>query len=342
MVRTGYSRWLLLLLLAAEAAQEPAAPPPRVPVGLLLEARPGTQLKEPGTETPLHAATTGDLIYANSRLVSGGPVAFAFYPDQYVYTFAPPPNRAIPAQAFDPTKPNSNYEIYFEIARVNPHGGKLSPPQRPSWPLVAPLSDGYSPPAGPIIASVKTKLSQVEAALKNAQAPRDQLLLRLSRAALLEQATDLPAALQEYQRIASTWKDAGWIAGKKTLALQAQIKVNKQKEILANAPGKTYAIVIGISDYRYSSRGALQSAVVPPVQFADKDAQSISDQLARVPDEIPPGNVIPLVTPRATRAAIDQNLKDLLERRAGPQDTVYIFMSGQGWTERIGALRRPS
>ena len=340
MVRTGCSRWLFLLLLAAEAAQEPAAPPLRVPVGLLLEARPGTQLKEPGTETPVHAATTGDLIYANSRLVSGGgPVAFAFYPGQYIYTFTPP-NRAIPAPAFDPTKQNSDYELYFEMAQVTPRGGKLSPPQRASWPLVAPQSDGYSITAVLDVASVKTKLSQVEAALKNAQSPRDQLMLRLSRAALLEQATDLPAALQEYERIASTWKDAGWIAAKKRLALQAQIKVNRQKELLANAAGKTYAMIIGISDYQYSSRGALQSAVVPPVQFADKDAQLIRDQFARVPAEIPTDNVVTLVNSQATKAAIDQSLKDLLERRAGPRDTVYIFMSGQGWTEKIGGNKK--
>lgn len=330
-----FSRFLLFVLLAMQAAPGPDTRPRRALVGVLLQVGPNAQLMRLGTETRQMAAA-GDLIYANSRLLTGGDqVSFAFYPEKGIYTFGAAENRAYPMRSFDLTKTDNTYELYFEATRFKPRPGvRLVDRQQAPEPLVEPQTDSSLSPRDR--GSVDADMARVESALlKTALAAREQIILRLSRAALLEWANRLDDARQEYRRIASVWPKAGWIPGQKIVALEHQMKVDAAKAELARSAAKTYAMVIGVSDYQYSSRSNLSSALVPPVQFADRDAALIRDQLTRTPGAMSPDSVIALTNSDATKAAINANLKDLLERRAGPQDTVYLFLSGQGWTEII-------
>ena len=52
------------------------------------------------------------------------------------------------------------------------------------------------------------------------------------------------------------------------------------------------------------------------------------------------GAITSLAGPQATVAAIRNGIRNLLENQAGPQDTVLIFLSGQGFAENASAGSR--
>ena len=93
----------------------------------------------------------------------------------------------------------------------------------------------------------------------------------------------------------------------------------------AAQPGKTYALLIGISHYK----------VDPPVtslQFADKDAETFAD-LLRTPvggalDAA--GQIRLLTNEKATRAAIDDAVRDLASQHGTPNNTLVLFVGAHG------------
>jgi tetratricopeptide (TPR) repeat protein len=93
---------------------------------------------------------------------------------------------------------------------------------------------------------------------------------------------------------------------------------------LAN-PGKTYAVLIGISRY-------LHDPPVPSLQFADRDAATLAALLQeprggklKIPDQIQL-----LTNERATRAAIDDAVRGFTAAGAGSNDTLILFVAGHG------------
>jgi tetratricopeptide (TPR) repeat protein len=88
-------------------------------------------------------------------------------------------------------------------------------------------------------------------------------------------------------------------------------------------PGKTYAIVVGVSRYKND----------PPVnslQFADKDAETLVALLEkpRGGGLKSPDQITLLTNERATRAAIDDAVKGFAG--AGSSDTLILFVAGHG------------
>ncbi len=88
------------------------------------------------------------------------------------------------------------------------------------------------------------------------------------------------------------------------------------------SPGKTYALVIGISSYQNTS--------IPQLQFADKDASLFADYIAsNIADSLRSERIKLLVNQDASIAAV-YNALDWLKNVCSENDTAYIYFSGHG------------
>ena len=99
----------------------------------------------------------------------------------------------------------------------------------------------------------------------------------------------------------------------------------KKNQPDAKKPGKTYALIVGISRYR----------VDPPVtslQFADKDAESFAGLLQKpIGGELIERDQIRLLTnENATRAAIDDGVREFSKDKGAPENTLVIFVAAHG------------
>jgi tetratricopeptide (TPR) repeat protein len=90
-------------------------------------------------------------------------------------------------------------------------------------------------------------------------------------------------------------------------------------------PGKTYALLIGVSHYQ-------NDPPITSLQFADKDAQTFAEFL-----KTPLGgglndteDIRLLVNEKATRAAVDDAVKELSSRPGGPSNTLILFVAAHG------------
>ena len=136
------------------------------------------------------------------------------------------------------------------------------------------------------------------------------------------------AVLQEFGLAAETRRAA------QDLALLAP-EATWTRGVRVNAPdpktaptvaGKTYALLIGISSYKYDPPGSLR--------FADKDAELFA-QLLQAPRGgglRPPGDIRVLTNEDATRAAIDREVDRLAAENASSptSNTLILFIAGHG------------
>ncbi len=89
--------------------------------------------------------------------------------------------------------------------------------------------------------------------------------------------------------------------------------------------GNTYAIIIGISEYK----------VVPHLQFAHKDAQSFESYLVSdAGGKVPQTNIETFVNENATRSNVGDAIS-VIARKAKPGDRVYFFFAGHGDMEDL-------
>jgi tetratricopeptide (TPR) repeat protein len=90
-------------------------------------------------------------------------------------------------------------------------------------------------------------------------------------------------------------------------------------------PGKTYALIVGISRYQ----------IDPPVtslQFADKDAESFAALLQKpiAGELLGQDQIILLTNEHATRAAIDDAVREIGKDKGAPENTLVIFVAAHG------------
>ena len=87
-------------------------------------------------------------------------------------------------------------------------------------------------------------------------------------------------------------------------------------------PGKIWAAVIGISQYK----------TVSSLQYADQDALSFYDYLLNQLG-VPKDNIFLLTNQQATLVNVRRTLGTELKRKASPRDTVLIYFAGHGAPE---------
>ncbi|MEO6133583.1 MAG: hypothetical protein ABIP35_00435 [Ginsengibacter sp.] len=104
------------------------------------------------------------------------------------------------------------------------------------------------------------------------------------------------------------------------LTLSAQ-----QTNITKDGSHKTYAVIIGITNY--------QNPAIPALQYADKDAQQFAGWLqSKAGGLVPQNNIKLLVNKEATIAAVYDAL-DWLKEQCKENDEAYIYFSGHGDVE---------
>ncbi|MCC6753416.1 MAG: hypothetical protein IT266_05470 [Saprospiraceae bacterium] len=105
-----------------------------------------------------------------------------------------------------------------------------------------------------------------------------------------------------------------------------------QVEVTPAPTGKTYAVVVGISDY--------QSPEIADLQHAAADARAFVDWLMKAyPDEISPDKIMLLTDSLATTSRMDASLEWLMDNcKIG--DRAYIYFSGHGDAESRTRNRR--
>jgi uncharacterized caspase-like protein len=101
--------------------------------------------------------------------------------------------------------------------------------------------------------------------------------------------------------------------------------------LTAAGPGKTYALVVGISKYQKLPTDAW-------LQYPDADAKVLSQHFASPRGGgVPAGQMLMLTNDQATTAAVREGLKTFLKTRPGSDDTVYILIAGHGTVDNTGA-----
>ena len=93
----------------------------------------------------------------------------------------------------------------------------------------------------------------------------------------------------------------------------------------AHKPGKTYALLIGISTYR-------QDPPVTSLQFADKDAETFAALLKTpIGGDLENRDQLHLLTNQnATRAAIDEAVREMSSLHGTAENTLIIFVAAHG------------
>jgi len=88
--------------------------------------------------------------------------------------------------------------------------------------------------------------------------------------------------------------------------------------------GRKFALVVGISRYRYNERG------LKNLQYADADARAVRDYLQRPEGgNFAPADILYLENEHASLEAVRAGFNRFL-RQAGPNDLVLIFIAGHG------------
>jgi tetratricopeptide (TPR) repeat protein/uncharacterized caspase-like protein len=99
----------------------------------------------------------------------------------------------------------------------------------------------------------------------------------------------------------------------------------KQDSTAATVKGNTYAIIIGLSNYKN----------VDDLQFADKDAASFENfLLSPAGGNIPKANIETFLNENAIRANVGDAIS-VVARKAKPGDRVYFFFAGHGDMEDL-------
>ena len=114
-----------------------------------------------------------------------------------------------------------------------------------------------------------------------------------------------------------------------TVLLQTQTEAQRSRDQAARSESRLFAVIIGIANY--------QKGRMPRLPYADSDALEFAKyiQTARTGAALSE-NVFLLVNEAATAKRIREALETVLNR-AGPRDTVSIFVSAHGLTESAGA-----
>ena len=170
---------------------------------------------------------------------------------------------------------------------------------------------------------VQSELAAVENALAE---DANNLTAHVARAALLDRYNLSSDAKQQYTLILDKWPDAVWAKSRLFVHDEKEAKeALRQSPPEAETPagGKSFALLVGISDY--------QNPGIMPLRFAHEDAILFQQHLqsprgGALPDE----NVQSLINEQATTAGIRTAIETLLKTLAGPEDTVLVFFASHG------------
>jgi tetratricopeptide (TPR) repeat protein len=322
-------RILASILLLATLSLAQVTPAQDAPVGLVIKASDGNLVRA-GNELAL-AIRSGDLVYSGDTLrASGDSITFLYCPERSLYTL------------------DKGTEAIAGPAQIQVKTGKLSgkaPAPHcylPSLSRNTPASQQHngaslkralnpSNDAG-FAARLAALAADRRAALEKEIAPLDQAvttnpndpLPHIGRAEVLSKYGLAADAAAAYQKVTNLWPDAVWLKSRLfSLEVEAEKSPGAGAQEAAGAPGKTYALLIGVSKF--------QNKDVPPLSFAHEDALLMREYLrsergGKLPDE----DLVMLINEEATTAAIRNAFESFLKARATKNDSVILLIATHG------------
>jgi tetratricopeptide (TPR) repeat protein len=145
---------------------------------------------------------------------------------------------------------------------------------------------------------------------------------RIARAAVFEKYSLRADAAIEYRRILQEWPDAVWALGK-LFALEDRPAPQKLEPAAPAAEGQTYALLVGVSNYR--------SERITPLVYAARDASLFEDFLKSPRGgDLADSNIKLLMDNQGTTAAIRLSIASFLKAKASRNDTVLLFIAAHG------------
>lgn len=280
-VRAKHS-WLICLLLILPPSRAADSPI----VGIVLSAE-NAFVQIPGRETAFAAATGMELRPGYRIRTERGNVRFAFCPGRVAVTLGPQREIVIPDSALP--------------------ADLLSDSQRLSF-------CDFPAVAEPGLATVRG-VTQAAPTAPPPTVPKADLLGSIARARGFELAGESAAAAVEYHRIAAEYPAATWTRG-----VRVPIAASPRMPPAA-AGGKTFALLIGISQYPPESP-------LPSLQFADADAKAFAEFLESAKGGgVPKEQIRLLLNGEATRDRIDSSVNGFVAQAAGRQNTLVLFIA---------------
>ena len=314
---------VLLAYSLALAAQGPA----ETPLALILAGN-GARILRAGSELPL-TAKPGDILFAGDALRSdGGSVTFLTCAGSTEQGLSPDGD-----VLFDARGPKLRAGRYVD---QKPAAGCFLP----ALPRVviasqqhadAAVAQEMSPEAGP--RTIEERLRQLpdesraQAASELAALDKtpgiNPAIAHLARAQLLEKYGLKAGAADEMRKVVEIWPDAGWARSRLFVLLEQAAGSRGTAVPQARSEGQTYALLVGISNFKDSN--------ITPLSFAHQDAIELAN-LLKSPRAggIPEENVVLLTNQAATRSAIQSAIETHLKARAGKNDTVLLFIASHG------------
>jgi tetratricopeptide (TPR) repeat protein len=304
------------------------------PVGLVLEASDGA-IHRPGRETAIDAAP-GVELFAGDKLITGeAPLVFAFCPAMAVETLASDHAFQMDATASAAPLPFLTTEAVpiCELPEMSRLGVATLTPR----PVV--LAEGAFENRVANLPELKRSAFREKWATLDGVAARWELLSAVSRTSVLEDAGLAVDAIAQCDRIAALWPAATWTREVSTRIARDETGSRGVRASAGAAPGaapkgKTFALLVGISQYRPDSG-------VPWLNYADKDAEAFATYL-----QTPRGGNLRLCpeyqtsdceirlieNQRATLARVSSELESFVSREdhASPENTFILFIAAHG------------
>jgi tetratricopeptide (TPR) repeat protein len=307
------------------------------PAGVILRAR-DAQLHRSIANLPI-AAKDGDLLFTGDRVRSGssGAVEFLHCPSMMRATLAAGAEMAVEAGGVKLAAgalTGTRSAAHCKLPKVEREGVVTS--RMYGAEMVRGVGEARAAPGdyasrlARLPAARRAQLLQELEPLERAlqQDPADQAA-RLARAVVLRNFDLTEDAAEEYRRIAAEWKEAAWPRAI-VHELEDVMARRGQAEEAPGREGKVYAVLVGVSRYRYLP-------APQQLQFAHADARLFYDYLKSTRGGgLPPENIQMLADEQATTAAVRNAIVTFFKARAGRQDRVILFIAAHGTVERDG------
>ena len=299
-----------------------------VPLALAVEAT-GAARFTPADSSLSLEARPGDIFFSGDTIrASGGKVRFISCRDKAIFEISGATevrfetSRALRASAggIDAISRGDDCSLPPLPRSIDPnlqHAGAGAQSDEPAGIGTA----GFTKRIQDLPATFAAEFEPLSAAAKTAPG---EVFRRLPLVRLLEKHGLALDAAAELRGIAGNWPDAAWVKSWIFDLEQAASAVRDVRPVTARqASGNSYALLVGISDFK--------NQAVPKLRFAHRDAEALCDMLhSPRGGGVPSENLVLLTNQRATTSAIRAAIESTIKTRAGPGDTILLFIASHG------------
>ncbi len=320
---------IAIFLVIGLSGQTPAAP--EAPVALIVKAD-GGGLTRAGNELAL-TLRVGDLLFPGDSIqASAGPVILLFCPDKSQQTLSQGGVALLEAANIKVTAGQMANKTQVATCYLPKMGRMAAASQMHNG---ASVRRALNPDADPgtFAARLAALPQNSRAALEIELGPIDKAIAanandplpHVSRAEVLGKYGLAADAAAEYQKVSTLWPDAVWLKARLfTLEEEAEKSAGASPQTKQPAePGKTFALLVGISKF--------QSEAIRPLNFAHEDAVLMSEYLrSERGGKLTDADIVLLTNEQATTAAIRNAFESFLKARAGKNDSVILLIATHG------------